>query len=791
MLLINKYIFRFFFQIVYKTLAMLMLLYLFNTSVYAQTGSECTFSLQGTILYEDSNLPVEGALVFVEELDRYVLTSADGKFKFEKICQRNYKLHIDMISCGHKDTIIHVPQTGICIILLQPTEKTSEIIIQGNQTSDPSILNSRTELSGQELERIRGATLGEALKTIPGVYALQTGPSIFKPVIHGMHSNRILILNNGVRQEGQQWGSEHAPEIDPFIATKLTIIKGPASIRYGSDAIAGVILVDPAEMPSAKGINGEVNLVGASNNRMGVSSGMMQGALDKKLSGLSWRVQGTYRRAGNAKTPDYYMENTGFQEVNYSTALAYTKTRFGGALYYSQFNTKLGIFTGSQAETVPDIIAAINRPEPITPSYFSYKIDRPYQQVKHDLFKANGYIRFSNTNRLDITFARQQNIRSEYDYLPLTGITTPELYLDLTSHSIDMVYKHAISNTIEGSVGFNGMTQGNIRMYQMLIPNFRNYSGGIFAIEKWTRNKWTVEAGMRYDYKWLRAYMVDNTTAQIITPTFNWQNATGSAGTRYVIKKNLFWVVNVSNAWRAPTVNELLSNGVHQSAVAYEIGNINLRTERSYNASTEINYQSKRLQADMELYNNYINGYIFLKPDLSYIHTARGAYPSYTYTQVNAVFRGADISVGYRVIDSLYFYTKTSLLFAYNKTIHDYLQLVPANRFENTLKYVFKNNGKFKQAYISVTSIYTAKQKRVPANSDYAAPPSGYMLINADIGCSVPMGNQQISISFSVQNIGNIRYRDYMDRFRYFTDEPGRNFTLRMKIPFTLLTQHA
>src|ERR1700761_3821708 len=180
-------------------------------------------------------------------------------------------------------------------------------------------------LGGKALQEIRGLSLGESLKGIAGVNSLQTGPSISKPVIHGVYSNRILILNNGVRQEGQNWGNDHAPEIDPFIATKVTVIKGAASIRYGSDAIGGAILLDPKDLPRQPGIDGELNLVGMTNGRTGVASGYLEGSSGAKLEGLSWRTQGTIKKAGNSHTANYYLNNTGFNENDYSATLQYNK----------------------------------------------------------------------------------------------------------------------------------------------------------------------------------------------------------------------------------------------------------------------------------------------------------------------------------------------------------------------------------------------------------------------------------------------------------------------------------
>ena len=707
-----------------------------------------------------------------------------GAYQIGSLCANTYRVVCTYVGYA-TDTVTLTLRRNEIVNFRLHSDSTSmnEVVVEGERDQRALATQSTVEIKGEELLRTRGTTLAESLTGVTGVYALQTGPTIFKPVIHGLHSNRVLILNNGVRLEGQQWGSEHAPEIDPFIANRLTVVKGAASIRYGSDAIGGVVSADPAPMPSTRGFGGEVNLVGASNNRMGVVSGILQQAFDKKLAGLSWRLQGTIRRAGNTRAPDYYIENTGFREVNYSAAISWKRPRYGVDVYASRFETKLGIFTGSYANSISDLRVKIQQDKPSTPSYFSYAISRPYQQVLHALIKTDAWYRFKNAARLDVVFARQQNDRYEYDFTPLNGSTNPELYLKLVTHTLDVIYSFHSGSKWSSSAGFNGMTQGNVRQYEMLIPNFRNYGGGIFYLAKRTGEKLTLEAGVRYDYRWLRAYLLDNNTAQKITPTFDWQNATGTIGAEYFFRENLSLNAAIGTAWRAPTVSELLSNGVHQSAGSYEKGNQNLTLERAYNFSASLHYSGERVHGEIGVYNNVIDGYIFLKPQGAFIHTVRGSKPVFVYTQVDARFRGIDFSVTWDITKSFSFTAKESLLYAWNNTLHDYLQLVPANRFQNSLRYQFPD-GALKQLYASIGGTYTAKQTRVPDNSDFLAPPPGYFLLYADAGFGIPIGKHLANVTLSAGNILNSSYRDYMDRFRYYTDEPGRNFTLRLSMPF-------
>ena len=453
-------------------------------------------------------------------------------------------------------------------------------------------------------------------------------------------------------------------------------------------------------MPTQPGINGEVNAVGSTNGRLGVISGMVEGAVTtdrfaKKLTGLSWRLQGTVKRSGYFKTPHYFLENTSYHENNFSGDLHYDHRQWGAEVFYSQFDTKIGLFTGAQVGSLADLYAAISRSEPLSQPGFSYALNRPYQDVKHGLLKFRAYIRTNRGGTITATVARQQNTRQEYDYVSFSVALNPELYLQLVTQTADLVWEHSsIKNKRSkgagiwsGSAGFNGITQGNVRKFLFLIPNFRNYGAGLFAIERYAVDRWTLEAGLRYDYRWLRAYFLNDATKETYFTTHHWANANGSLGIAYQLRPNLTLTANFSTAWRAPNVADLYSDGLHQSAVAYERGNPNLNPEQAYNGNIVLAYAGKRLSGEVGLYNNLINNYIYLKPDSVPIIRQRGAFPAYSYAQVKASFRGIDATLTYKFTDQLSLTTKNSLLFAYNHTDQDYLVFVPPNRSDNSLRY--------------------------------------------------------------------------------------------------------
>ncbi|WP_236648611.1 TonB-dependent receptor [Spirosoma sp. 209] len=782
----------------------------------AQAQTSCTAVLSGRILDQASHQPLPGATVYIRELGTGAVADTNGMFRVAAVCAGQYTIDYQFVSYQKLEQRITIGAdtlTTLPTVQLAPDSRTlQEVVVTEYRSEAQQLLQVQTSLSGNALEATRGQSLGESLKTLPGLYTVQTGPSIAKPVIHGLYSNRIITLNNGIRQEDQQWGSEHAPQIDPFLASRITVIKGAASIRYGSDAIGGVILVEPRPMPVKPGFGAELNAVGGTNGRQGTLSGFVEQAFGGKLNGLSWRLQGTIKRVGYARTPNYYLDNSSYHETNGSGQLSYSRNLPSGStvgtdLYYSLFTTKVGLFTGAQVGSLADFYAAIARPEPLRQPGFSYDLSRPYQQVQHELLKFRTFVRSDRWGTLTFTYARQQNIRREYDFLSFSRATDPELYLKLVSQTADLIWerkpvKLANGGTLSGSAGFNGITQGNVRQFLFLIPNYRNYGAGLFAIERYANDRWTLEAGVRYDYRWLRAFFLNEQTSTVTNTTRQWQNGSGSVGATYQLNQRLSLAGNLSTAWRAPNVNDLYSNGLHQSAVAYERGNPNLRAEQAYNATFSLEYTSKRLYLDLGLYNNRIDNFIYLKPDSVPIVRQRGAFPAYTYTAVQATFRGVDATIRYKIVDRLALTSKTSLLLAYARSTdpatrgaHEYLVYIPPNRTDNSLRYELKDANRFSSMYVSVSSQYVARQNRAPAVSqrqeggqliftgDFAPPPPAYTLFGAEMGFTYRIGTQPLGVILTGTNLLNRAYRDYLDRFRYFTDEPGRAIWLKLRLP--------
>ena len=758
----------------------------------------CSLVLQGKVTTTDSaKIIADVVAITLPTSQQGAFADSLGNFSIPNICAGKHEVEVSYLGYKHIDTIITMLGNTRLNFQLKPlNNRINTITITGQQVVKDQISTvSKSDISGAVLESTRGLSLGESLKEISGVNSLQTGPSISKPVIDGVYGNRILILNNDVRQEGQNWGNDHAPEIDPFIADKITVIQGAASIRYGSDAIGGVVLLEPRDLPTKPGIDGEINLVGMTNSWMGTASGMLEGAAGKKLKGFSWRIQGTSKKAGNTSAANYVMGNTAYYEDDFSATLNYARSNYGFGLYYSDFSTKIGVAVASHIGTLADLFLAFSEPEPAVKADFSYFIDRPYQQVNHQLFKATGFLNLNKWGKLEGIYTGQIDVRKEYDADvsfndSIARLNIPDLYFKLITNTAGLVWEHPnIKKKIVGSMGLDFINHGNIQQgtgYQELIPNFLDYGGGVFVIEKFVIGNLTLEGGARYDYRWMRAFTVDPTTLIVKRPTYSWQNSSFTGGAAYSFNKYLSANTNFGTAWRPPQVIELFADGIHQSAASFEHGDSTLTLEKAYNTNLSMKFSDKHFLIQAGIYDNFFYHYIYLKPDAKPVETIQGAFPSFTYTQVNALFRGFNFTGEYDCLKHFSFISKESFVRARNLDAHDWLINVPADRYDNTIKYTIANSGKLKDPYVSINNLIVSSQSRVPPNSDYVPPPPGYLLWGASVGCSIPLGKQWMDVSVSATNLANAAYRDYLDRFRYFIDDPGRNIILRIKIPFEI-----
>ncbi len=782
-------------------IAVIILFFFISTTLIAQVKT-CNFNYVGKLVYAENGEILPNIVVYLVEIEKKVQSNEKGEFAFSNLCHQTYTLEIQGIGLKKTQKKIHIHQnTFETIEIHSDTCTLNEVVINANNEKVISSTYTVNSISNTNLDITRGESIGQTLKYVPGVNAIQTGPTIFKPMINGLYGNRIMLYNNGIRLESQNWGTDHAPEIDPFLASQINIIKGAATVQYGSEAIGGVVLLNSNFKPIKTRFSGELNLVGSSNNKQSVGNAIIYySPKNAKLKGLIFRAQASADKSGNVKTPNYYLNNTGNQGYNYSWATQWKKERQGFELFYSQFNSKVGIFSGAHLHTISDVENVIKNGEPFIKSGFSYDINRPYQLVVHELIKAEAFKYLNQYNKLEITFARQYNQREEYDLdRPLNdiiyGIDVPAIKFSLTSYIANLTLNKIKKNTnysigLQSLIQTNNTTARNIRLF---IPDYESNMLALFYIQKYKINKINLETGFRLENRY---YNVDinNRNKNINFPLFTCQ-----IGVSKLISEHLISGFNTSFNMRAPGINELYSNGLHHGTGIFMIGDSSLKNEKCWNNSLYLQIEQLKFNAEINVFYTLFNNYIYSQTNGQILTSIRGSFPVYTYQQTKASITGINAQSDIILIKNLHLIPKTAFIWAYNQSTDDYLINMPSNRAALQLKYAKSNSEKkLSEWHIKIGSEYVAYQNRYPKKSkiisnssseifnnlvqygDFIAPPKAYFLMNAE----VLIKWKNIQTVLIIQNLLNQKYRDYLNTFRYFSDEMGQNIQLKVKYVF-------
>ncbi|HMP98213.1 MAG TPA: carboxypeptidase-like regulatory domain-containing protein [Cyclobacteriaceae bacterium] len=784
---------------------LLILLKLSAIQAFTQP-EDCQYRLRGYVR-DGQQGALAGASVIISSIQKAASADAHGYFVLDNLCAGKYELTFSFIGYKNQSIEVIIPaEMVIEVILEEDAFYLEDIKVEALALASP--VQSTALLSEREFDLVKGKSLGESLRRLPGISTLQTGPAIFKPVIHGLHSQRILILNNGIRQEGQQWGPEHAPEIDPFIANEITVIKGAEAVRYGADAMGGVILIDTPPLHQSKGLGGELNLMGMNNSRMGVVSGMLEGDFAGSEK-WGWRLQSTYKKGGDFKAARYYLSNTGLEEVNFSAALGYKTDAQGFELYLSSFNAEIGILRSAHAGSLTDLNNGINNDTPWFVRDFSYDIDNPKQKIGHHLLKLNAFKNFGE-RRLDFQYGIQLNERKEFDVRRGGRSDIPALSLQLITQTLDASVNHQTGFS-EGTLGVNLTYKNNINVpgtgIRPLLPNYEQANAGIFLIEHFNRAEWKYELGLRYDYQFLLVRVFDG-AGELFKPQFNFNYFSASVGAHRKLLPGAVFNSHLGFSSRPPHVSELYSEGLHHGTASIDEGlmrpNGELLTDQSFIKNEEsfkwintVSVFKKSFGAELSVYANLIDNYIYLRPTTTRL-TIRGAFPVFQYSQTKALLAGADLSVNTDLNKNFSFTGKYSYVHGSDLTNNDVLIFLPPAQFENGITYQLPKQGKIYDVFFSLIASSNLRQFRapqvIPPNEvrdydgnelfDFAPAPASFTLLNFEQGFKFNVRDKAVSVVFTVENILNESYRVYMNRLRYFADDVGRNFSIKLKYDF-------
>jgi iron complex outermembrane receptor protein len=786
----------------------------------APASAPCVDTVEGRVVDEITRQPVPAALVRVGQAS--VETDDTGHFELTGVCPGDHALTVERpdYQTVRREVSVNGDTEVDVHALPRELEHEDHVLVKVAASPTTETRASKT-IEGEALARTRGRGLADALAGVAGVTVLRSSAGgLGKPVIRGQYGRRNLLLTDGVRHQGQEWGIDHTPEIDPFSAGSITVIKGAGSIRYGPDAVGGVVLVNPPPLPRTPGVTGQAHAVGASNGRQGITALRLDGA-HRKLPGFAWRVEGNASRAAGLVTPDYPLDNTGSLGWNAGGTLGYAGEAFEVKLSYRRFFQKAGLCTCLRNESPEAFAESFALRAPVGSELYTseYRIERAFQRVTHDLAIARARVAVGRAGELTATYAFQDNHRDEFAVVR-QGVSGPQIELDLRTHTGDVAFEHAPVALaeglwLEGTAGGTVAQQHNrFQSNQTLIPDYTQLWGGVFVIERVVTPHFEMQWGARYDGMQRTSSLgerdyLGQTGSGRLDPDdcertaggggrcrFPFHSGSGAFGVLVRAMEGLEVRMDLTSAARMPNVDEQFLNGAAPSFPVLGLGGSELGVERTWGGSLTVNQSHRWLATETSGFVNYIDDYIYFAPEptdspLGLNETVRGTFPVFTFRPVDAVFYGAEHAFevaprGRKGGRPVSITGQLAVVRARDVTDRGYLVFVPPGRYRLGVTYRWPEVWKLRNGYVSVGGTLVDRQRRFDLEADFAPPPPAYFVLGAAAGVELPLGDQVLAVGLEGGNLTNARYREYTSLLRYFADEPGWELRLRLSLDFAI-----
>jgi len=754
----------------------------------------------GRLTDATTNEPLPGANVIFPDLKQGTATDADGRFSFSNLPRGRFTVQIT--SLGY-NTVSQTIDTGngqpLNVGLTPAATEIGQVVVTGvsqatqlRRSPVPTSVVDRTRLN-----QTASTNVIDAIAHTPGVSQITTGAAISKPVVRGLGYNRVVTLNNGAKQEGQQWGDEHGIEIDEFSIDRAEIIKGPGSLLYGSDAMAGVINF-LAPDPVADGrIIGTATANYQTNNRQQGYSFDNAG----NINGLNWLARGTRKVAGDYQNRyDGRVFNSGFNEWDANGYVGLNKSWGYSHLTFSTFNQNLGLIEGGRdslsGRFVRDVGVgnAVEQRIVTDDELHGYPLFVPRQRVNHLRFGTdNNFIIGDQGGRLTLQVNYQQNLRREFG--DALAPDTPQLYFQLRTVDYAVRYFLPEMSGWNLAVGTTGLRQQNRNLAtQFLIPAYNMTEGGVFGVVKKSFGGLDLSGGLRYDVRRISAqslYLDANerptppTTPGAATkfPGFlsTFDNYSGSLGASYAVNERLTLKGNLSRGFRAPNIAELGANGVHEGTIRYEVGNANLQAETSLQVDAGVSYVTDHVRFSVDAFENSINNYIFEQRVLnqagtdSLVEVGPPAIGLFRYVQGQARLLGGEVTLDFHPhpLDWLHFENSFSMVRARQLGAPEdqqFLPFIPADRLQSELRGNFRRQGKrLTNVYARFQLEQTFAQNRYFAAFDTETATPAYTLFNAGVGTDVAdaKGRTMFSLYLTANNLFDVAYQSHLSRLKY------------------------
>ncbi|HEX3767471.1 MAG TPA: TonB-dependent receptor, partial [Puia sp.] len=765
-------------------------------------------SLSGKVTDSSTGKPLPGASVYIADLKLGAVANESGNYRFANLPSGTYLIEAHAI--GHstqtKDVTISEKTVLDFELGLQYTEQNAVVVTGQSKATQikrspiPIVTMSHADIVGS-----LSTNIIDAISKVPGVTQLTTGPNVSKPFIRGLGFNRILTLYDGVRQEGQQWGDEHGIEVDQYGVDHAEVIKGPASLTYGSDALAGVVNLIPTPPAPEGKIQGDVQAEFQTNNGLFGGSAMMEGT----KNGLEWMGRLSHKEATNySDRADGRVYNTGFNETDATASIGLHRAFGYSHLNISLFDDLQEIPDGSRDSVTRLFTKQITdsdtyRPIVTDKELHSYAITPLHQHVQlYHIYSTNNFA--LGTGRLTVNLGFERSVRREYSHPEQPNV--PGLFLQLNSYVYDVKYFFPSLNGWDITTGINGMYQQNTSTNgtEFIIPSFHQFDLGPFAMVKKSFGKLDLCGGIRFDSRAFtnqQMYTVSN-GVDYNTPVYGKDTAgayqafpyyhklfsglSGSLGITYIFSNKWSAKANISRGYRSPNISEISANGVHPGTGIYQVGNPDFNPEFNVQEDLGLNFNTKIAVVNFSVFYNSVTDYIFNEKILNNegADSTRDGNTVYQFRQGRAALYGGELSIDIHPIEHLHFENSVSLVYGNllsspGKPVTDstrYLPDIPPVHGISELKYDFQNkNLHLVNGFVQLSAAISGPQNRpyLADNTETATP--GYTLINAGIGTGFT--NKKNKLLFNIylfaNNIFDVVYQDHLSRLKYFEPYPN------------------
>lgn len=787
------------------------LLYLYAVLCMQVANSQTRSTLSGTVRSAETHQPLPGASIQIYDINRHAIADENGEYKSSSLPSGKYLVEVSFVGYGTIVESVTIDGNTIRDFHLSAAVVEQEgVTVTGvsaatriKQSPQPVMLVKRVELMKVSSTNIIGS-----LSQIPGVSAASTGPAIAKPFIRGLGYNRVLVVHDGVRQEGQQWGDEHGIEIDDYSVQRVEVMKGPASLIYGSDALAGVINIQTLS-PVAEGrLN--VNLLGEyqSNSRLRGYYGNFAGT----KNGFSFNAYGSYKAAEDYKNRyDGYVFNSKFNNKSFGTLLGYGGSWGHSFARITYFDQKIGMIEGERDDATGQFLKPVSGGDEVIAGksdFHSIEPSVPYQHVKHLKLSSENNFNLGR-NKLNLIAGFQRNQRMEYGD---PDNDKPEAYFDLKTVNYTARINVPFNSVWKNSIGVSGMLQWNKnRAEEALIPDYRLWDIGAFIFSQYNKKRLSVSGGFRFDNRHVAGEeMYADNEIRFARFNRNFFNLTATAGVSYEIGKELNLKFNLARGFRAPTLAELASNGAHEGTNRFEIGNPDLRSETSLQADAGIDYNSDHITLGIGAFYNRVSNFIYYRKlvnssgndSLLTDPDSGDLFQVFQFDQQTAHLYGVEFHMDLHPhpLDWLHFentFSVTRARFSQNIDGSRNVPNIPAAKLLSQLKANFLSKGqRFRNLYASLESDFAFRQNHAFTGYNTETPTASYWLIHASIGISMVRKGQDIAtIHFSADNLTNQAYQDHQSRLKYTAINNvtgrqgvfnrGRNYTIKLSIPLS------